>query len=97
MLRCFGARAPVLNIAWQFIDDCTDKIYRDHDLQYPYIRFSSKKGPKESVHFEYFRDIEEGLDTAVIEWWLNDIDFPLEYQQYTEWICELEDRMEKNG
>ena len=29
MARCFGAQAPALNIAKQFIDDCTVELYLD--------------------------------------------------------------------
>jgi hypothetical protein len=95
MARCFGARAPVLEIAWQFIDDCTHVIDRNDDLPRACIWYGSKKGCKAWVSFEH-SSIEGGIRTALYEWWLNDIDFLLEYQRHITWVCELEDCMEQD-
>jgi hypothetical protein len=80
MARCFGARAPVLLIARRFIDEV-------------YGRFRFKKAHRKWVDFE---QLHEGIHTALIDWWLSDSDFVMEYRQHEEWASVLEDCMEQD-
>lgn len=43
MARCFGAQAPVLDIAKQFIDDCTVGFYLDKQDYYIYAALDPRK------------------------------------------------------
>lgn len=39
---------------------------------------------------------EDGIYTAIVEWWLCDETFMQKYDQYIEWVSALEDYMEQD-
>jgi hypothetical protein len=94
MARCLGAQAPVLDIAKQFIDDCTVGFYFDKQDYYIYARFGSKESRKQCMDLNDPRLREDGIYTAIVEWWLCDETFMQKYDQYIEWISALEACME---
>lgn len=96
MAKCFGARPPVLDIARQSIDECTVEHYYDyHDLCL-YVLFGSMESHKQCIVFDQLDLRDDGIHTAIFEWWLCDETFNLEYDQYKEWVSELEQFMEQD-
>lgn len=76
--RCFGARAPVCSIAHRILSECTQFCY--------VIRVSYWHGYETTLDFEHFYWIERGIDKALFEFWLNDIDFCIAYKEHCEWV-----------
>lgn len=93
MARCFGAQAPVLDIAKQFIDDCTVELCIDKQDYYIYAHFGSKESRKQCLDLGDPSLREDGIYTAIVEWWLCDETFMQKYDQYREWVSIMEDCM----
>ena len=93
MAKCFGARAPVYDIAHDILADCSWILLLDHDLQT--VRVSYWLGHEAHLDFEHFYWIENGIDTSIMEWWLQDTQFLLDYGDFREWASSLESEMEE--
>lgn len=85
MVKHFGARAPVFNIAWQFINDC----------EFQLRSLCNRYGNRLELH-ELLGCRKNGIFTAPIEWWFDDLHWNLEYHQYKEWVFALEDCMQQD-
>lgn len=92
--RCFGARAPVRDIAHRILSECTRIRYVNHHAQN--VRVSYWHGHETTLDFEHFYWIERGIDEALFDFWLNDIDFCIAYKEHREWVSMLEDEMERD-
>jgi hypothetical protein len=95
MARRFGARAPLLDIAEQFIDDCTVELYLDKQDYYIYVRFGFRESPKQCTDYDQLRLRKDGIQTAIFEWWLHDETFILKYDQYIKSVSVLKESMKK--
>ncbi|KAL8991809.1 MAG: hypothetical protein Q9169_007633 [Polycauliona sp. 2 TL-2023] len=88
--RRFGARAPVAWISRQLFQDCVGmtvlKAIGAFKLYYAH-------GPTEIVDFEYWNDLQDGIDTCLYEWWLADDEFNLRYAIFDEWRDMREESM----
>jgi hypothetical protein len=73
LVRAFGARAPGRQIALQILKDCSHVVFMDGETQILSVSYADHQ----VIHhdFEHFRDIEDGIDTALYDWWLADSDF----------------------
>ena len=89
MARCFGARAPVLDLAHQISSECTSLHEIDYFAQTATVSYGDS--PKKTLSFEYLYQLETGIDTAIFEMWLNDVDFCLALKDHNEWAARLED------
>lgn len=76
----FGARAPLHWVARQLFDDCVRNMQSqaDEDLVY-------------ANRTKFFAEMDDGIDTALIDWWLVDNDFVQAYKIYKEWKSMMED------
>jgi hypothetical protein len=88
LVRCFGARAPVRQLAQQLLYDCypVQRIY----WKIQTVALSYDDG-RVYLDFGYFRAIEDGIDTALIDWWLADVDFYDAYNEHCDWALDIED------
>jgi len=77
----FGARAPLTWISHQLFYDCVRAKIVDDDV----VRLNYKHGHTEIVDFQFFCDLDDGIDTSLCDWWLSDIDFLLDYEEFKEW------------
>ncbi|KAL1591740.1 hypothetical protein SLS60_011739 [Paraconiothyrium brasiliense] len=93
LARCFGARAPIRQIALQLLQDCSHVRFIDHDVQ----MVSASYWDREVMHldFGHFRDIEDGIDTALYDWWLADPDFVYAYKEHCAWAIQIEEDLER--
>jgi hypothetical protein len=87
MVRAFGARAPVRQLARQLLHDCYHVRRIDEGCQVIVISYEDGEI---GLDFEYFCDIEEGIDMALMDWWLADLDFYDAYNRYCDWASEIE-------
>ncbi|KAI9742311.1 MAG: hypothetical protein M1818_004211 [Claussenomyces sp. TS43310] len=85
--RKFGARAPLNWISYQLFYDCVRAKIVDDDV----ARLKYAHGDTEIVDFQFFCDLEDGIDTRSCDWWLSDDDFFLDYETFEEWRDETED------
>lgn len=69
--RKFGARAPLDWVANQLFNDCA-------------ISNFARKYPA-TTDSDFLRLFNDGIDTALIEWWLSDFDFLQKFGQFEEW------------
>jgi len=90
--RKFGARAPLNWISRQLFHDCVRVKIVDDDV----VRLNYAHGDTEIVDFKYFCDLDDGIDTSLCDWWLSDIDFFLDYEEFKEWRDVIEDSMTWN-
>ncbi|UKZ84834.1 uncharacterized protein TrAFT101_000722 [Trichoderma asperellum] len=84
----FGARAPLDWVAHQLFFDCVStKVPIDGCVVVvkKYGRNSSNM-----VDFDFFSELEDGIDTALHEWWLMDTEFCLDLNEFDEWRAEEE-------
>ncbi|KAJ9130179.1 hypothetical protein NKR23_g12317 [Pleurostoma richardsiae] len=84
--RTFGARAPVDWIAHQLFYDCARPkiVYEDVvRLYYDY----------DTVDFVFFCELDHGIEAALFDWWLADVDLCRAYEEFMEWQAGVEDRM----
>ncbi|KIW21902.1 uncharacterized protein PV07_12688 [Cladophialophora immunda] len=87
--RKFGARAPLDWISHQLFHDCVrTTIVRDDVVRLEYLDRDT-----EMVDFQFFCDLDDGIDTTLYEWWLSDIDFYLDYEEFKELRDVAEDSM----
>ena len=87
--RKFGARAPLNWISHQLFHYCVRvKIVTDDVVRLHYAH-----GHTEMVNFQFFCDLDAGIDIGVHDWWLLDVDFLLDYKIFEEERDVSEDRM----
>jgi hypothetical protein len=72
--QTFGARAPVDWISHQIFHDCIRAKIVDDNV----VRLNYRHGHTEMVDFQFFCDLDDGIDTNLCDWWLSDIDFFLD-------------------
>jgi hypothetical protein len=97
--RRFGARAPLDWISHQLFRDCVQaKILNDDVVRLNYAHKHTDYTPwhTEIVDFQFFCDLDNGIGTALYDWWLSDIDFSLDYEEFREWRDMMEDSMTWN-
>jgi hypothetical protein len=87
--RSFGARAPLAWISYQLFYDCIRAKILDNDV----VRLRYAHGHAEMVDFQYFCDLDDGIDTCLHDWWLTDIDNFTEYEEFKEQRDVIEDSM----
>jgi hypothetical protein len=87
--RKFGARAPLNWISHQLFYDCVRAKIVDDDV----VRLNYAYGHSEIVDFQFFCDLDDGIDTSLCDWWLSDIGFFLDYEEFEEWRHVTEDSM----
>ena len=87
--RKFGARAPLNWVSHQLFHDCVRPEIMDNDV----IRLNYAPGYTEIVDFQFFRDVVDGIDTSLCDWWLSDVDFFLDYEEFKKWREVTEDSM----
>lgn len=85
----FGARAPLNWISHQLFHDCVRAKIVDDDV----VRLKYAHEQSEIVDFQFFCDLDDGIDTSLCDWWLSDIDFFLDYEEFEEWRDVTEDSM----
>jgi hypothetical protein len=93
MAQHFGARAVVCDIAHRILFECIRILYIDHDAQYVHVLYGNNR--KIIVDFEHFYWIDKGVDEALVELWLSDIDFCSAYAEHCEWVSRLEDEINR--
>ena len=76
--RNFGARAPLNWVSYQLFHDCVLVKIVDDDV----VRLNYAHGHTKMVDFQFFCDLEDGIDTALCDWWLSDVDFFLDYKEF---------------
>ncbi|KFY05665.1 hypothetical protein V491_09069 [Pseudogymnoascus sp. VKM F-3775] len=91
----FGAKTPLGWIAHQFFSDCVQsKIRKDRMVMlkyaHEYTDDASWEQHAELVDFDFLLDIDAGIDTALCDWWLSDIE---DYEEFEKWRGEMEDSM----
>ncbi|KAL9488341.1 hypothetical protein ACSS6W_000618 [Trichoderma asperelloides] len=78
----FGARAPLDWVAHQLFYDCvrTEVIENDDVVVEDYGHDSLNM-----VNFDFFSELDGGIDTVLYEWWLTDTEFCLDLNEFEEW------------
>lgn len=79
--RRFGARTPLQWVSHQLFRGCVRATITDNDV----VRLDYAHGQMETVDFQYFRDLDNGIDTSLNEWWLADTNFFLDLQGFKKW------------
>ncbi|CAF9915430.1 MAG: hypothetical protein ALECFALPRED_010194 [Alectoria fallacina] len=87
--RNFGARAPLNWVSHQLFYDCVRAKIVDDDV----VRLNYAHGHTEIVDFQFFCDLDDGIDTSLNDWWLSDIDFVSDYEEFKEWREVTDDSM----
>ncbi|KAL9105178.1 MAG: hypothetical protein Q9227_009591 [Pyrenula ochraceoflavens] len=87
--RKFGARAPLDWVSHQLFHDCVRAKIVDDDV----VRLSYAHGHTEIVDFQFFCDLDDGIDTSLCDWWLSDIDTLPDYEEFKEWQEVTQDSM----
>ena len=85
--RNFGARAPLDWISHQLFYDCVWTRIVDDDV----VRLNYADKYSETVNFDFFCKLNEGIGAVLYDWWLADIDFFLDYKEFKEWQDVMED------
>jgi hypothetical protein len=88
--RNFGARAPLDWISHQLFYDCVWTKIIDDDV----VRLKYADKYSETVDFDFFCELDHGIETVLYDWWLADIDFFLDYEGFKEWQDVMEDGVE---
>ena len=87
--RKFGARAPLNWVSHQLFYDCLrPKILHDDVVELTYAHEYTEK-----VDFQFFCDLDDGINTSLCDWWLSDIGFFQAYEGFREWRELTEDSM----
>jgi hypothetical protein len=87
----FGARAPVEWIAYQWFYDCVGVWF---DPAYPTpVKLHYADGYSETVEIEFLFKRDEGIETALQDWWLTDFEFVVEYNEFVDWRDAMEGGM----
>jgi hypothetical protein len=50
-------------------------------------------GHAEIVDFQFFCDLDSGIDTSLCDWWLQDSEFFVDCEEFEEWRAVAEDGM----
>ncbi|OBT88857.1 hypothetical protein VE02_01922 [Pseudogymnoascus sp. 03VT05] len=80
-------KAPISLISHQLFYDCVwTKVVGDDEVR---IRFAHEERTK-TVDFQFFCDLDDGINTSLCDWWLSDIDF-IDYEEFEKWRDETED------
>ncbi|KAF4625595.1 hypothetical protein G7Y89_g12571 [Cudoniella acicularis] len=87
--KTFGARAPLNWVSHELFHDCVWVKIIDDDV----ARLKYAPGCTEIVGFQFFYDLEGGIDDTLYDWWLRDIDFFRDYEEFKEWRDITEDRI----
>lgn len=90
--RTFGARAPLDWISHQLFHDCVHAKILNEDV----VRLNYAYGYTKIVDFQFFCDLDDGINTALYDWWLSDIDLLLDHEEFKEWRDVMEDGMTWN-
>jgi hypothetical protein len=88
LARCFGARAPVRQLALQLLRDCSHVRCIDDNTQTVIVSYVDNQ--IDHLDFSHFCDIEDGIDTALYDWWLADPDFFNAYEEHRAWASQIE-------
>ena len=98
--RKFGARAPLSWVSYQLFHDCVQAKIVDDDDQVVRLEYAHGDTKPEDAHeytktvdFQYFCDLEDGIDTSLYDWWLSDTYFFLQYEEFKKWREVTEDSM----
>lgn len=89
MAKCFGARAPVKEIAHRLLIDCPIRCVTNGEMQF--FEWESKKCPDTSestvdyIDFTHFYWISAGINEALFDNWLADSAFVEEFNAHAEW------------
>ncbi|KAK5458522.1 hypothetical protein LTR55_012003, partial [Exophiala xenobiotica] len=89
LARKFGARAPLDWISHQIFHDCVWVDILAGDL----VRLDYAHGDIETVDFQFFCDLEDGIETSLCDWWLADRDFFLDCEEFKEMRDVIQDSM----
>ena len=65
MAQCFGARAPVRDIAHRILSKCTQFRYVNHNTQNVHISYWH--GHETTLDFEHFYWIDRDIDEALFD------------------------------
>ena len=76
----FGARAPLDWISHRLFRDCVQATILDDDA----VRLVYAHWHTEIVDFQFFCDLDIGIETTLYDWWLSDIDFLLDCEEFRE-------------
>ncbi|KAF2030698.1 hypothetical protein EK21DRAFT_64820, partial [Setomelanomma holmii] len=87
MARCSGARAPVGKIAWHLHHDCSRVRHFDGDAQFAIISYWDEE--TSHLEFEHFFGIEDGIETALIDWWIADSRFLDDHEEHCAWALQI--------
>ena len=79
--QSFGARAPMNWVSHQLFYDCVRAKIVDDDV----VRLDYAHGHTEIVDFQFFCDLDDGINTTLYDWWLSGIDFSSDYEEFKEW------------
>lgn len=77
----FGARAPLVWIAHRLYYDCVRPIVVTEDV----VRLDYQHLPTETVDFMFFRQLDDGIEDSLYDWWLTDTRFVEEYEEFMKW------------
>ena len=87
--RKFGARAPLNWVSRKLFHDCIRANIMDDGVFSP----DCAHGHSKIVNLGFFCDPEDGIDTCLCEWWLADLDFFLDCEEFQKWREVIEDSM----
>lgn len=87
--RNFGARAPLNWIPDQLFRDCVRPEIVGEDV----VMLGWAPEHTEKVDFQFFCDLENGIETSLCDWWLSDLDFFRNCERFKEWQEGTEDSM----
>jgi hypothetical protein len=93
LARCFGARAPTRQITHQLLRDCLRVRNIDDDAQIVWVSYPWYEA---GIDFSYINDIEDGIDTALLDWWLADPSFLDAYEEYCASASQIEEEVERD-
>lgn len=85
----FGARAPLDWISHRLFRDCVRAKILNDDV----VRLNYAHEHTGIVDFTFFCDLDNGIETALYDWWLSNIDFFLDWEDFREWRDVTEDSM----
>ena len=57
------------------------------------VRLNYKPGYTKVVDLQFFCDLDDRIDTSLYDWWLSDIDFFLDHEEFKKWQEVIEDSM----
>lgn len=74
----FGARAPLDWMANQLLYDCVKSRCFVEDI----VKLNFANGHSEIVDWEFFRALDDGIEIALIDWFLLALDFLQEFEEF---------------